>query len=78
MPHVICLLLNSNVYTLLYNHASSATSITQSQPTPFYPTTTATTSAVVKPSLDSRAQPVATERAVPLTSTPDSSLVVGM
>ena len=58
---------------------SSATSITQSEPTVFYPTTTATTSAVMKPSLDSRPQPVATEREIPLTSTPlNSPLVAGM
>ena len=38
-----------------------------------------TTSAVVEPTLDTRAQPVATEHAVPLTSTQfSSSLVAGM
>ena len=51
---------------------------THAEPTFFYITMT-TTSAVVEPTLDSRAQPVATEHAVPLTPTQfSSSLVAGM
>ena len=51
---------------------------THAEPTFYYITITAT-SAVVEPTLDSRAQPVATEHAVPLTSTQfSSSLVAGM
>lgn len=76
------LLLNGNVLPI---HASthflsSATKITHSEPTGGYLTTTiATASAVVQPSLDSRAQPVATGHAIPLTSTQfNSPLVAGM
>ena len=58
---------------------SSATNTTHSEPTVHYPTTATAASAVVKPSLDNRAQPVATEHAVPLTSTTlNYPLVAGM
>ena len=64
---------------LFYIHILSFSSFTtHAEPTFFYITMT-TTSAVVKPTLDSRAQPVATEHAVPLTPTQFSSpLVAGM
>lgn len=73
------LLLDGNVLPI---HASthflpSATKTTHSEPTGGYLTTTiATASAVVQPSLDGRAQPVATGHAIPLTSTHFNSLLV--
>ena len=64
---------------LFYIHILFLASLTtHAEPTFFYITMT-TTSAVVEPTLDTRAQPVATEHAVPLTSTQfSSSLVAGM
>ena len=67
------------MYSCIYTF-SSAAKTTHSEPTGGYLTiTTSTASAVVQPSLDSRAQPVATGYVVPLTSTQfNSPLVAGM
>ena len=62
---------------LLYKF-SFATFTTHAEPK-FYYITMTTISAVIQPTLNSRAQPVATEHAVPLTPTPfRSPLVAGM